>query len=359
MKKIGILTFHRALNYGAVLQAYALEKKIKDLDKESCVELIDYRCRKIENSRNIKSKLKPFSLKNTIKSGALIWKVKKFNNFLNVMKISKEKYYENNMRNIDNEYDKVIVGSDQVWNYTLTDKDYTYLLNFIEKDEKKYSYAASIGLKNFAEEEKIYSEYLKRFNKISVRERESEAILNDIGVNINGVHLDPTLLLTGKEWLEELNVKKECKEKYILVYNIPKPNKMLEVAEELSNKTNCKIIFIPNGIMPKSKNGKIVFPNVKKFIELFANAEYVITNSFHGTVFSILFEKKFLVELQENGKANARIETLLKICNLENKILNINNNDEICNEINWKIVNEGLSKARKESEKYLLEILND
>lgn len=359
MKKIGILTFHRALNYGAVLQAYALEKKIRDLNKENEVELIDYRCKKIENSRDIMMKLKPFSLKNLIKACALICKVKKFNDFLKLMNISKNEYNCNNLKELDKKYDKIIVGSDQVWNYALTDKDYTYLLNFSFKNEKKYSYAASIGLKNLDEERKKYSEYLKKFNKISVRENESISILNEIGVDVDGVHLDPTLLLTGNEWIKELSVKKECKEKYILVYNIPKPNKMLEVAEDLSKKTGYKIIYIPNGIMPKSKNGKIVFPNIRQFIKLFANAEFIITNSFHGTVFSIEFEKNFLVELQESGKANARIETLLKTCKLENRILDINNNEEIFKEIDWNIVNEELSKVRNESEKYLMQVLDE
>lgn len=359
MKKIGILTFHRALNYGAVLQAYALEKKMSNItDEEVMVELIDYRCPKIETSRKIANKFSKISLKNCARVIALVWKKAKFDNFLKKIKISKEIYSIENLNNINEEYDKIVVGSDQVWNYLLTEKDYTYLLNFKLDNKKKYSYAASLGLNDLGNEREKYNKVLNCFNKISVRENESVDILKNIGVEVNGVHLDPTLLLTGKEWLDYLNINGASKEKYILVYNILKPEKMFELAKEISCKTGYRIIYIPNGIMPPKNTGKLMFPNIVKFIELFANAEYIITNSFHGTVFSIEFHKKMLIELLGEGKSNARVKSLLKICNLEDRIF-AEDYTKIFEDINWETVDKNLENARKDSLLYIKEILEN
>lgn len=358
MKKIGTLTFHRALNYGAVLQTYALIKAMQKQHNNISVEVIDYRAKVIENNRSIKSRLVKPSVKNIIRTAYLILKKKKFDKFVKLnIPTSKIIYDKNNLELIDENYDCVIVGSDQVWNYKITNSDYTYLLDFEAKKGKKFSYAASLGLNEICNEEKgNYKKRLNDFCEISVRENNCREILEkDLNIKVNDVHLDPTLLLDGDDWAKL--TKKNKYGKYILIYNVPKPNKLYKIAEEISNQTGYKIISIPNGINPK--NCKIARPDVNQFLSLFAHAEYIVTNSFHGTVFSIQFHKKFIVELQNNGHGNDRITTLLSTCQLTSHILKEKNADIIYENIDWNKVENELKKARNNSINYLNKIVDN
>lgn len=358
MKKVGILTFHRALNYGAVLQTYALINAIKMLDDSISVEVIDYRCNSIERNRSVKSRLKKLSLKNIFRVFYLLIKREKFDKFLHKnITISNVVYNNDNLDLLDKNYDYIIVGSDQVWNYKITDSDYVYLLDFKADSVKKFSYAASLGLNEICDDEiDNYKSFLNDFCQISVRENNCRDILEEkMDIRVNDVHLDPTLLLCGKDWARLTNTNKYGK--YILVYNVPKPNKLYMEAQKLSKRTGYKIISIPNGISPK--NCKIVRPNVNEFLSLFKNAEYVITNSFHGTVFSLQFHRKFIVELQKNGNGNDRISTLLSLCNLNDHILTDNNSNIIYNDVNWDDVEKNLKLARDNSNCYLKNIITD
>ena len=358
MKKIGILTFQRALNYGAVLQAYGLVETLKkNINDDYTIEIIDYRSETIEKTRSIKTRLDKVSIKNLLRAILLVNKKYRFNKFNKFLPISKKKYDNSNIEDLKNDYYKIIVGSDQVWNSNITNSDYNYLLDF--DFDNKYSYAASIGQKKIDDNNiSSYRDCLSKFRKISVREIEGKNILKEqLNIECDGVHLDPALLLEKKDW--EKIATQNSVDKYILIYNVLKPDHILDVAKKISSQTGYKIKIIPNGINPKIDNSKKYFPDVVGFLNLFKNAEYILTNSFHGTVFSIIFNKKMLIELKKNGSGNDRIITLLNKCNLSDRILNLENIDILYNDIDWKNTNKLLDDYRQESIEYLRDVIKD
>lgn len=360
--KVGIMTFHRAINYGAILQVLALQKSIEKFNVE--VEVIDYRCEKIEKDySNIRIR-KNTVLNDTINS-VLSYPIrrKKKNNFLkfmnNNLNLSKEVYYSIDDLFKSNEfYDLFVTGSDQVWDNKCVNFDKAYFLSFVNEAKKKNSYAASFAfgeLPSGTEEE--YCNRLCDFENISVRE--------DIGVSIFGkllnreinVNLDPTLLLEKDEWTSYTNENAE-KEKYILVYTVNAPKELLKYAENISNKLGCKIIYINDSFKKKAKAEYLRGASPSEFLTLFKNAEIVLTNSFHGTVFSIIFEKKFVVELNsKTNKVNHRSKHLLEFLKLEKRILENIKNDQWGNDIDYENVRLLLRNERKRAVIYLEELL--
>lgn len=358
--KIGIITFHRPLNYGAILQTYALVKKINDINYDA--EIIDYRnsCHeKVLNNMNFKT---ASGIKARIKSliFAKINKNKKykFQQFTNNnIKISKIIYDQKNVNESNKEYDFFITGSDQVWNLNLTNGDYTYFLNFVKSDINKISYASSFGYSKIPEKYKQETaRSLNNYKKISVREQQAANIINDLLNKDVDVVLDPTLLLTKKEWLKiSKKVTFRVPEKYILLYAVSPTKEDFEMAKKFSKIVKMKIILI-------NYNMKYIFGmkncfdmGPEEFIWLIENASYVLTNSFHGTAFSINFNKEFYVRLsKKENNGNSRIENIINLTKLNNRYL-----DENCiinkEKINWKEVNKIINEERNRSIKFLKE----
>ena len=214
-KKIGILTYHRAYNYGAVLQAYALQSAIQNINYN--VEIIDYCCDYIEKIGSEKS------IKNIIKfilSGRRINQTKKkFVKFRNdKLNLSNNDFNRDTIKEIADLYDIYIVGSDQVWNYQGSNFDKTYFLDFVKQNTKKKSYAASFGISKIPPKyEKEYIRLLNKFSDISVREKQGINIINNLLGKDCELVLDPTLLLSKKEWKEKTSISNRIiKEKYLL-----------------------------------------------------------------------------------------------------------------------------------------------
>ena len=219
-KRIGILTFHTAINYGAVLQAYALQKYLNEQGYDC--EVIDYQCKKINDNYKI-LKIKSKNLKKIIisflKAPLLFLQRKKFKKFvINNIRLSNQKYYPYNITSSNKYYDCFITGSDQVWNLSLTNNDMSYFLDFATK--KRISYAASNGTEEISEKDfKKVSNYLQKFSAISVREKGLQnSLMNKISISIIKV-LDPVFLLDVESW-NNLLPNFNCKEKYILAYII-------------------------------------------------------------------------------------------------------------------------------------------
>lgn len=239
MSKIGIMTFHTALNYGAVFQTYALEKILMDMGHD--VKVIDYRCPYTDKI------YKPFYVSdgkylNALVRGILFGRIIKkkrirFNKFLeNRIRLSQPIENINLLNEITDEYDYFISGSDQVWSPISAGFDKAYFLPFAT-DEKKLSYAASIGATNVSD--KIISELKNRlsgFSCLSVREQSAKNMLEANGVDRPiYVHPDPTLLLQESDW-QELCDERAIKEDYILIFNVEKPIKDIEFAKKYANK---------------------------------------------------------------------------------------------------------------------------
>lgn len=321
MIKIGIITFHRAINYGAVLQTYALQKYLNSHNYNA--EVIDYRCDYMENFYKIFS-LKNKSIKQIIRGvmnfGFAYKKKRNFYNFLKQnIKISAKTYNKANIVTSNNQYDKFITGSDQVFNYACSNFDKNYFLDFVQDSRKKFSYAASFGMKvipkQYIEEYKIL---LSTFAKLSIRETTGQDIIRGLLGKETELSLDPVFLLNKREW-EDL-AKKPKENRYILIYKLNTSDLIFDFARKLSKLTGIKIVALNFDLVDQLKTTDIkgiYAASIEEFLGYFKYADYVVTNSFHGTAFSIIFHKNFYVEaLQKDFKPNDRVESLLNLTKL-------------------------------------------
>ncbi|WP_455950726.1 polysaccharide pyruvyl transferase family protein [Eubacterium sp.] len=310
-KKVGVLTFHGADNLGAVLQAYALCKYITDnLDAET--EIVDYSCDEVEKTRYANDC-------NGIKKIPLIfyYKIKRkgFDKFRNkFLPLSNKKYVRNDIESCNLLYSTFITGSDQVWNIECSGDDTTYFLDFVEPGKNKIAYAASIGSIDFKEEKvKEINKLLKDFKAISVRE--SSSIQKLKLADQTPILPDPVFLLDKCQW-KDIITKRIKKKKYVLVYLIQEDVNVVRVAREYANKHDYDIII-------NKKSIDFILNNSPEcFLSWIDNAEAVFTNSFHGTAFSIIFNKMLGADIVlKNGGVNNRIRELLCSAGLDKCII--------------------------------------
>lgn len=364
MKKIGIITFHTALNYGAVLQTYALQQFLDE--KGIHTQIIDYRCPFIDKCYS------PFfisdgkilnSLARGIAFGRVIHKKRvAFNRFINQYLHLSRKYLNfDDIEEDREEYSFFISGSDQVWSPISAGFDPVYFLPFA-RNEQKVSYAASIGTNTISDEQS--AEYKKRLNGfacLSVREGSAVNLLQglDPGREIY-VHADPTLLLREECWHKLIcKLPDNIPERYVLIFNVEKPLSNVLFAKKVAQEKNLKIVYINDRTLRKDKDITYVeTPSPDVFLSLFANANMIVTNSFHGTVFSIIFQKEFFVELENRKQRNIRVENLLKELQIMGRDIDSNDySDFSFSEICWDRISCILQKKRKEASDYFDKVL--
>ena len=339
--QIGIITFQETNNYGAILQNYALQQALKKLGYSS--QTIDYKSLYIG---------RPYSLSHLKKKGIIQYlygvagyliylpRTSKCNEFKKQINYSR-KLIKENLSNISDNYDFFITGSDQVFNYKLTGKDGTYLLDFVTNKCKCNSYAASFGVSNIPEEMlRWYMELLKDYHYITVREKTAVDILEKILHKRVEVVSDPCMLLSKDEWKKVTKIP-DIKKPYILVYQLSVSPDIVNMAKKISKQENLKIIFIPFPVGKPTLGRWKIGSGPAELLGYIQNAEYVLTDSFHGTLFSIIFNKKFFVQLSE-GIVSSRIKDLLETYKLENRILskNVNYKEYIQYEYVNKIINQ-------------------
>ncbi len=355
--KTGILTYQNTLNFGAALQCYALYRSIELMDID--VEIIDYRNTKIANStRPIsiatnrgRDKL---SLRLLIKSSLLYpfvkSKQKAFDDFNKKhIKYSKKTYRSNDeIKHSMPTYDKYIIGSDQLWNYNINGLDTTYFMDFVDDKSKVFTYATSFGLSHIEKDKSpIYEAHLSELKNVSVREKKGAEIIKDLlGTEVNVV-ADPVLLLTENEWLSLIHNNYEYKNNqivsYFLNYNTRSEfEKMLKSDKKVDD---FKLIKLAGGISPRDFVDQNTIVNLSNgpidFMRYIKESKMIFTDSFHATVFSILFKKKFVVFLSGNAGRDSRIIDLLNQYGLEDHIFNSD-----CN-INQKINEDKINKINK------------
>lgn len=353
--KIGILTFHKAISYGAVLQAYALQNFLSELGIDN--EIIDYKCEYMINRyqktfrRTGKNPLKDFlwSIKTApgVKAGRKNTEV-----FANkFLKMSKP-YTKETIANAKDNYKAFITGSDQVWSPTCVGFDPVYFLTFANS-EQKYSYAASIAVKKYPEN--LKDEFAKRisdFQGYSVREKSGAEIVKELTGKNACVSIDPTLLLNSQAW--DSIASDEKREPYIFLFNVLKPNKLIDYAINLAEKKGLKILYLNNRHPVKHELIEYLKPvTADEFIGLIKNAEYVCTNSFHGNAFSVIYGKKFVVETETATSTNIRSQELLEYLGLGDRILSSTHTPDIDAEYDFDSVQKLLDEERKKSAEYL------
>lgn len=373
--KIGIVTFWFADNFGALLQNKATQEILKKYNYEAITIKFkpNYKKRKnilfiiqrvINKILNLSAlKIKNLMYRNKIKEMNSL-KSKKFKEFRENNII-----YSSEIKNI-NEIDKIaqcslyICGSDQIWNpgslSSEAAKDF-YFLNFCN-NKKKIAYAPSIAVKNIPKKMRIfYENELAKFDFLSTRESRGVEIIKELTGKDAKLVLDPTLLLEGKEW--RIISKDIKRKKYIFAYFLGMTEEANLSMKKFAKKNNLEIILI------KYDHEKIYLDFEKKdaigvdeFLGYIDSADYIFTDSFHGVVFSILFNKKFYVFNRSEKLMNnmsSRILNILTCLDLKERFIekNINKSLEI-KEIDYKKVEEKLKKLREGSLEYLLNAIN-
>ena len=262
-------------------------------------------------------------------------------------------------------YSDVIVGSDQLWLPVNVVADY-YTLNWVPDNVNKVSYATSFGVSTVPDKYKNdYKKFLNRINCLSTREEAGIKLVEQLSDNKATLVCDPTLLLNKEEWMDIQKEEPIIKEKYILCYFLGKNIEHRKFAERLKEKTGCKIVSLNHADEYVKYSDKFcdyapydIGP--AEWINLIRNAEYVCTDSFHGTVFSLINNTKFFTFERYSNKnskvsTNSRIYSLLGIVDLKERILSGTENvdDVIKMQINFDNVNEKLDKFRESSKGFL------
>lgn len=326
--KIGILTFHASHNYGSMLQAYALQTVLGKLGHES--EIINFRSDvqkglipppvKLKHPRSSLIKF----IKQPVKTFQLLQKYNKFENFIKKdLKVSRELKDHGEVERYVNEcgFDAIITGSDQIWNPFCWDFDMTYLLNF-RFEGKRIAYAPSFGSfpQNIKEKNlnKI-SKAISRYDFLSSREERGSQLIKSLTGKEAKVVLDPTFLLDRSDYAKLTDSKFKSQEPYILYYTPREQQGYFEYALNLSKKLGFKIIVTDDN--PQYIGDNVEFKlntGPREFLSILEGAEYCIGNSFHLMVFSLIFNKEFLII---SPKEDSRIVNILKSLDLLDRII--------------------------------------
>ena len=360
-EKIGILTFHKSINYGSVLQSWALSRVIS---KRFVVEIIDYEPQNYEflyanyrqwNSwNNIKYNLKRMPLSSALNNQQQLFK--KFRD--EQLPLSRKKYNYNNGCDIKEEYKGIVVGSDQVWNIRAKDCDPIFFLPF-NYSGNKVSYACSINDTDYTEKNlpsSLASE-ICGFDFISIREESGKNKLEQFIAKQKKVYtlLDPTLLCNSSEYDSLLN-DRIVDGKYIFLYNVWTSEAGIQAAKFLSEKLNMPVYTIMTASNVKEinllKKSGILVDTVRTspsdFLNFFKYASYIVTESFHGTAFSLIFEKPFVCV--SNRTNDERLNNILTLVGLKDRYMKLGELQtyDLKQEIDYEIVTEKKEKRAGE-----------
>lgn len=359
MEKIAIITFHYAYNYGSALQAYALKTLLERKKYE--INIINFLYKKdFEQYRLFRTNIYYkwpkafiadilfFNQNKKRKENFEIFAKKYFN-------LTQKRYYNyKDMKELNDKFDIFICGSDQIWNLDCTQGvEPAYFLKFANKDKLKIAYAPSLSHIKFS---RNYNEDLKEAIKdldyISVREESTLPLIQPLTEKKVSVVLDPTLLLDQKDY--ELIISREKqKSEYVFVYMLEYNDELIKYCNEFGNKRRIKIIYITNSKFSGIKGENAFGIGPDKFLKYIKEAKYIITNSFHATVFSIIFNKKFVTFTTK--RSSSRMVDLLDELGIPERIYNEKFN--IDKDINYDKVQEKLIDMRKSSLEYLSKAL--
>lgn len=373
--KIAILTLPICINYGGILQAYALQTVLESFGHDVFF-------------LNLRYERNPFWLRFLVNCKRIVY-FYFFNKVTNLSPketrfVTKEvaRFVVNNIKlgrpiytqdGLYKEYKKhkidlIIYGSDQIWRPAYAPNIYYYFGSFVRSDVKQISYAASFGIENASEynSEQLHkcTDLLKAFSSISVRESSGIDICKNAFKATAECHLDPTLLLTIEDY-QKLITRVGTKESkgnllvYILDDTEEKQNLILKIAKAHSLTPFYLNLDVNDTNIPIEKR---VLPSVEQWLRGFCEADYIVTDSFHGCVFSILFKKQF-ISLGNKIRGTNRFESLLKIFGLEERMLDVDSYEDIMNllfykKINYECVYKILSEERNRAYTFLREAIN-
>lgn len=361
--RVTIVTTEQAANYGGVLQNYALQERLRKLGHtpmtlDRVYEIMSY-------GRYVLAQVKTLIFNLFGKKGRefyrkyppVVQRNRDFNRFVRTnIKTSRPFVYYSKDLITDYNTDAIIVGSDQVWRraFYITDLILDHFLRFAEDyDIKKIAYAASFGVDELDYEEPLAEqckELLHKFDAVSVREHSGVDICKksfDVEAQLMP---DPTLLLDREDYEALCADIPQHKDRYLLSYLLDMDERMKEAVIEFAQKRGLSVVFCTSDADE--------MPSIEEWLALHRDAEFVITNSFHGTVFSIIFNKEFYAVVNSERGAS-RFTSLLSQLGLENHLLNtwktFNNEYK---KIDWERVNALRQKLQHKGTSYLEEHLN-
>lgn len=367
MMKVSVITRHGITNYGSILQTYATQTVLERLGCQ--VEIVDY-IRTDEEDGQIAKTLARRSKrwgKSAVTRGiySLIqlpeYKImgRKFETMRKKLLKMTRRYHslEELMEDIP-DADVYCSGSDQVWGPVGDGHlDPAYVLAYVPEEKRKIAYAGSFGKTRFAHEEvPVFQSYIKRYQAIGVREKSAVELLRQMGVHGEQV-LDPTLLLTKQDW--EGLISDPIKKKYILIYQLHRNKKMDQYARQMAQKAGLPLVRITPSPHHMVRGGQVVLlPDPGRFLAYLRDAEFLITDSFHGTAFAINFGTQFVNVLP--GETRTRNQSLLELTGLADRVVtDFDDVHWIDEAIDYEPVQEILQQQREASLAWLQEALGE
>ena len=369
--QIAILTQPLRSNYGGILQAFALQQTLINLGHQ--VTTVN---RQPDQGSRIRITFR--TLKNLTRQLISLNKLKKFNEAENkiIFKNTTE-FIENNislsplisstkeLKNYfsENSYEAVIVGSDQTWRPKYSPNILNYYLDFLEDEKiKRIAYASSFGVDEWEytpEQTLKCKELIKNFNGISVREASGVELCNAHLNAYASIMPDPTLLLDKNDYIKKLNINTDKNTEGVFVYILDPNTEKQKIITEITSTLNQKEFRCQPNKIPELLNSRnlsdYIYPKVEDWVKSFLEAEFIVTDSFHGCVFSLIFNKKFLV-IGNKKRGAARFTSLLNNFDLKNRMIeNIEElpKDIIRSEINWDQVNHIIKNNQTQAIKFL------
>lgn len=384
MKKIGLAVCYDTKNFGSQLQVLATVKKVEELGYKS--EIIRYKKKitptfivqtipRLFNISFVKSKLSGNQKDKALKSKPFYQKQvqqrnQRFNAFVDkyFAPLFSESYggWETLVAKCKKNYDAFLCGSDQLWLPNNLGSHF-YTLEFAPDNKPKIAYATSFGVSQIPDgQKKATAKYLNRFQHLSTRELAGQKIIKELTGKMAQVVCDPTLLFDAEGWKQMLPEKKIVEEPYVFCYFLGTNEEHRKIANEFKSKTGLKLVtcpFLDNYVECDLNFGDIQLfdMDAADFVNLIRHAEYILTDSFHGSVFSILNHKKFMTFNRFNAgvnSRNSRIDSLCTLLGLSERRYSGNVMD-VKNGIDYNAVEEKLKKLRAESAKYLKDALKE
>lgn len=357
--KIGIVTFHCSYNFGSALQAFALQESVSRLGHESWI--IDYRSSDFDQ-------YKLFSPNHPKKQARTILGLPRLMKRRDSFGLFWGKYFhltietysyrdEDKLASLSDSFDAFVCGSDQIWNLDCTHGVVDpYFLSFAG-DKRRIAYAPSLAHTSFEPvnfDKKKVSSLLSRFDSISVREEETVPLFQPLVQKKIEVVLDPTLLLDASDY-SDMTRRKFTEDPYLFVYLLRSCPELIQSINEYASRTGSRVFYVSEKNLPIVNSINLFGIGPAEFVSLAAHADAIMTNSFHATVFSVLFHKPF--RAFGTDKSASRMRDLLSNLGIENCFA-----DEVCSEemkpVDWQIVDANLAELRDHSLNYLREALS-
>ena len=372
MMKIGIITFYRPINIGAVLQATATNR-IVFKDENIKTELIDYRLPRTEFYRKPFNLLRPFKakgIKNMIRAfiAEFLFFPKRLKAYLKISKFVKRhliitaKKYKNNSdyKGLNESFDAFLIGSDLVWNPIMSESlNGLFFADFADDNKIVVSYAASIGQKEIEDATLIkIAGNINKFSRVSVREKTTAYQLQRFTSKKIYSVLDPTLLTNEEDWDPFIGTFKYRNCSYIFVYMLENSDNLISFAEKIAKNTGYKIITFDSKRKFHYKN-VVSVPTIgpSEFLDAIKNAKIVITNSLHGCAFSIIFKKDFYAF--PHSTRSIRMTDLLDDLHLNERMITDIKSVNIDEKINYEMVYSSLNKLKDKSLDFIKKGLGD